>query len=101
MAKRMIASLSLGVLVYRSVRAVDSGSVDAAGLPVYKAEVTTSTAAMPDPAVIPPQARKALEGTRRESLPFGVVAFVLGDDDAPVAEAQTAPEAPAKARKAA
>ena len=100
MAKRMVATLSLGVLVYRSVRAVDSGTVDAAGLPVYKAEVTTSTAAMPDPAVIPPQARKALEGTRRESLPFGVTAFILGEDEAPAAEVPAA-EVPAKGRKTA
>ena len=99
MAKRMVASLSLGVLVYRSVRAVDSGAVDAAGLPVFKAEVTTSTAAMPDPTVIPPQARKALEGARRESLAFGVTAFVLGENDAPSA-AEPAAEAP-KARKSA
>ena len=94
MAKSCVAVLSLGVLVYRTVRAVNSGAVDAAGLPVFKAEATTSTAAMPDAAVIPPQARKALEGCARESGLFGAVYFVKDSD-----EHGALPEAP-KAAKA-
>lgn len=80
MAKSCVAVLSLGVLVYRTVKPIDSGAVDAAGLPIYKAEATTSTAAMSDAASIPPQARKALADCRREDGPFGTVFFVRGED---------------------
>ena len=97
MARSCSGVLTLGVLVYRSVKAVDTGSVDAAGLPVFRAEVTTSTASMPDPAVIPPQARKALDGCRREDGPFGSVYFVRGEDaQAALSMPEAKPAKPAK-----
>lgn len=89
MAKVLVASHALGVLTYATRRAVLSADESSASI-----EVVTATASCPDPSIIPPAARKALDGTRRESAAFGVTLFVRGEDDAPAA-----PEKGAKAAK--
>jgi hypothetical protein len=86
MAKILVASHALGVLTFATRKAA-SEPIVVDGREVFPVESVTCTATMPDANVIPAAARKALEGTRRESAPLGVTLFVRGED------------APAKATK--